>query len=66
MGERPGMAEDAESEVLQGPESGGLGVCEECSYVLLRRATQYFINEAGKSCVQGNIQDLNYAREASG
>lgn len=35
MGERPGMAEDAESEVLQGPESGGLGVCEECSYVLL-------------------------------
>lgn len=59
------MAEDAESEVLQGPESGGLGVWEECSYVLFRKATWYFINEAGKSYIQGNTQDLNYAKEAS-
>lgn len=39
MGEKPGMAEDAESEVLQGPESGGLGVCKEFSSMLFRRAT---------------------------
>jgi len=38
-GEKPGMAKDAEREVLWGLESGGFGVCKECSFVLFRRAT---------------------------
>lgn len=39
VGEKPGRAKDAEWEVLEGPESGGFGVCKECSFVLFRRAT---------------------------
>lgn len=59
------MAEDAEWEVLEGPESGGFGARQECSFVLFRRAGRGSINEAGKLHVQGNTQGLHHSRQAS-